>query len=302
MTAKVGIRSDGSDYKSGDGESATVRRKVCLSKAKQSRKSLSNVCTSCNEPTDDDTGLGRAGKRRAKRLLQLHQQVHSPPYAQLPRLGDTFVLNPMFTFFAVQTQLHFFTVANYEIYLPPNVGCQSDGGLCSSWLAGGIEANLESELPLHDWMTTGGRNGSRVDWSSDLPRDIRRGIEGTWKSLSYGKSVRVDCRKYCLFTIYLKMDKFRAHLSYERHVATKLPCSSLTHFKANLLIMQRLHGHCYNIRDLALDATLVSHQNSTISILQRTFVSRSVPFSAWSRKATEKDQRVHGCQMAIAGF
>ena len=125
MTAKVGIRSDGSDYKSGDGESATVRRKVCLSKAKQSRKSLSNVCTSCNEPTDDDTGLGRAGKRRAKRLLQLHQQVHSPPYAQLPRLGDTFVLNPcpMFTFFAVQTQLHFFTVANYEIYLPPNVGC-----------------------------------------------------------------------------------------------------------------------------------------------------------------------------------
>ena len=44
--------------------------------------------------------------------------------------GETFVLNPMFTFFAVQTQLHFSTVANYENNLPPNVGLRPDGGLC----------------------------------------------------------------------------------------------------------------------------------------------------------------------------
>ena len=45
--------------------------------------------------------------------------------------GETFSLNPMFTFFAVQTQLHFSTAANYENNLPPNVGLRPDGGLCS---------------------------------------------------------------------------------------------------------------------------------------------------------------------------
>ena len=45
--------------------------------------------------------------------------------------GETFALNPMFTFFAVQTQLHFSTAANYENNLPPNVGLRPDGGLCS---------------------------------------------------------------------------------------------------------------------------------------------------------------------------
>ena len=44
--------------------------------------------------------------------------------------GETFSLNPMFTFFAVQTQLHFSTAANYENNLPPNVGLRPDGGLC----------------------------------------------------------------------------------------------------------------------------------------------------------------------------
>ena len=44
--------------------------------------------------------------------------------------GETFALNPMFTFFAVQTQLHFLTAANYENNLPPNVGLRPDGGLC----------------------------------------------------------------------------------------------------------------------------------------------------------------------------
>ena len=45
--------------------------------------------------------------------------------------GETFALNPMFTFFAVQTQLHFLTAANYENNLPPNVGLRPDGGLCN---------------------------------------------------------------------------------------------------------------------------------------------------------------------------
>ena len=45
--------------------------------------------------------------------------------------GETFALNPMFTFFGVQTQLHFLTAANYENNLPPNVGLQPDDGLCS---------------------------------------------------------------------------------------------------------------------------------------------------------------------------
>ena len=36
----------------------------------------------------------------------------------------------MFTFFAVQTQLQFLTVANYENNLPLNVGLRPDGGLC----------------------------------------------------------------------------------------------------------------------------------------------------------------------------
>ena len=56
--------------------------------------------------------------------------VQSPPSAPLPKFGDTFALNPMFTYFAVQMQLDFLTVANYEMYLPPNVGCRADGGLC----------------------------------------------------------------------------------------------------------------------------------------------------------------------------
>ena len=45
--------------------------------------------------------------------------------------GETFALNPMFTFLAVQTQLHFLTVASYENNLPPNVGLRPDGGLCT---------------------------------------------------------------------------------------------------------------------------------------------------------------------------
>ena len=45
--------------------------------------------------------------------------------------GETFALNPMFTFFAVQTQLHFLTAANYENNLPPNVGLRPDGELCT---------------------------------------------------------------------------------------------------------------------------------------------------------------------------
>ena len=45
--------------------------------------------------------------------------------------GDTFALNPMFTFFAVQTQLHFVTLTHYEIYLPPNLGLRADGGICT---------------------------------------------------------------------------------------------------------------------------------------------------------------------------
>ena len=56
--------------------------------------------------------------------------IQSPPSGRLPRFGDTFVLKPMFTFFAVQTQLHFLTVASYENNLPPNVGLRPDGGLC----------------------------------------------------------------------------------------------------------------------------------------------------------------------------
>ena len=57
--------------------------------------------------------------------------VQSPPSGRLPKFGDTFALNPMFTFFAVQTQLHFFTVASYENNFPPNVGLRPDGGLCT---------------------------------------------------------------------------------------------------------------------------------------------------------------------------
>ena len=45
--------------------------------------------------------------------------------------GETFALNPMFTFFAVQSQLHFSTAANYENNLPPNVGLRPDGGSCT---------------------------------------------------------------------------------------------------------------------------------------------------------------------------
>ena len=53
------------------------------------------------------------------------------PVAGNSTFGDTFALNPMFTFFVVQTQLHFLTAASYEIYLPPNLGLRADGGLCS---------------------------------------------------------------------------------------------------------------------------------------------------------------------------
>ena len=45
--------------------------------------------------------------------------------------GETIALNPMFTFFAVQTELNFLTAANYENNLPPNVGLRPDGGLCT---------------------------------------------------------------------------------------------------------------------------------------------------------------------------
>ena len=50
--------------------------------------------------------------------------------------GETIALNPMFTFFAVQTQLHFLTAANYKNNLPPNVGLRPDGGLCrtNKWI------------------------------------------------------------------------------------------------------------------------------------------------------------------------
>ena len=58
--------------------------------------------------------------------------VQSPPSGQRPMFGETFALNPMFTFFAVQTQLHFLTAANYENNLPPNVGLRPDGRLCTT--------------------------------------------------------------------------------------------------------------------------------------------------------------------------
>ena len=61
-------------------------------------------------------------------LAYLDTFLQSPPSARRPTFGDTFALNPMFTFFVVQTRLHFLTAANYEIYLAPNL---ADGGLCS---------------------------------------------------------------------------------------------------------------------------------------------------------------------------
>ena len=44
--------------------------------------------------------------------------------------GETVAINPMFTFFAVQTQFHFLAAANYENNLPC-VGVRPDGGLCT---------------------------------------------------------------------------------------------------------------------------------------------------------------------------
>ena len=66
---------------------------------------------------------------RVQESVQLNF-VQSPPSGRRPMFGETFALNPMFTFFAVQTQLHFSTAANYENNLPPNVGLWPDGGLC----------------------------------------------------------------------------------------------------------------------------------------------------------------------------
>ena len=63
--------------------------------------------------------------------VYLETKLQSPPSARQPTFGHTFALNPMFTFFAVQTGLHFVTAASYEIYLPPNLGLLADGGLCS---------------------------------------------------------------------------------------------------------------------------------------------------------------------------
>ena len=66
--------------------------------------------------------------------------------------GETFVLNPMFTFFAVQPQLHFSTAANYENNLPSNIGLRPDGGLCT-WGCG------RHAVPLHH-LPEDGRAGA----------------------------------------------------------------------------------------------------------------------------------------------
>ena len=75
----------------------------------------------------------------------------------------THLFNPMFTFFAVQGQLYFLTVANYEIYLPPNVGCRADGDLCSFIPTfSAVTHRITAISTAGDYIITGDENGDLV--------------------------------------------------------------------------------------------------------------------------------------------